>query len=198
MSQTIRYEIAAPTWSTKAKRFGYSDAYVGFFDTRVRATGSVLDVGAGTGTFSLSWIKAGGSKEITLLDPSRAMLEQARLHFDHIGLHPTITHSAFESFQSATKFDAILASHVVEHFEDPHIAFAKFAELLSPGGRLYLTVSKPHWCNWLIWLRFRHRWFRPEVVAELARDAGLINFKLHKFLSGPPSRTSYGYVFTKP
>lgn len=198
MNTSIRYESAAPTWSKKAKRLGYTDAYAGFLAKSVRPSGPVLDVGTGTGTFALSWIEAGGSTDMSLLDPSAAMLERARAQFSQRGLRPRIINSGFEEFQTGAKFDAILASHVLEHFDDPSRVMRRFAHMLSSGGRLYLTVSKPHWCNWMIWLRFRHRWFRPEVIREIAQDAGLTQALLHQFLTGPPSRTSLGYIFSKP
>lgn len=198
MNASIKYEKAAPSWSQKALRLGYNAAYANFLTGEVLATGSVLDVGTGTGTFAHSWIEAGGSKKITLLDPSRAMLDRAHAHFKEFDIHPEVVNLAFEDFQSGTEFGAILASHVLEHFDDPALIMQQFARMLSPCGRLYLNVSKPHWCNWMIWLRFRHRWFRPEVVCEMAQDAGLTKVKVHEFLTGPPSRTSLGYVFSKP
>lgn len=198
MNALIKYENAAPTWTKKAARLGYTSAYTHFLTSKVLTTGSVLDVGAGTGTFALSWIEAGGSKELTLIDPSRAMLEQARSQFKLRGLRPKVVACDFEGFQSDTKFDAILASHVLEHLGDPLSAMRRFAQMLSAGGRLYLNVSKPHWCNWIIWLRYRHRWFRPETVCEMALAAGLGEVKVHDFRTGPPSRTSLGYIFSKP
>jgi 2-polyprenyl-3-methyl-5-hydroxy-6-metoxy-1,4-benzoquinol methylase len=198
MNTSIRYENAAPTWSKKASRLGYVGAYADFFENRVVPSGRVLDVGTGTGAFAISWIEAGGSDTLTLLDPSEAMLERARAQFIQRGLGPEIINRTFEDFQSDAKFDAILASHVLEHFEHPRRAMQRFAQQLSSGGRLYLSVSKPHWCNWVIWLRFRHRWFSPEAVCKMANDAGLTEVRIHKFRTGPPSRTSLGYIFSKP
>jgi demethylmenaquinone methyltransferase/2-methoxy-6-polyprenyl-1,4-benzoquinol methylase len=198
MNRSTTYETAAHNWSNKASRLGYVDAYADFLEQSVLASGSVLDVGAGTGTFSLSWIEAGGSKDLTLLDPSPAMLAQARAHFAQRHLSPKLVNSDFESFDSHETFDAILASHVLEHFKDPSHIMRRLNDHLAPGGRLYLNVSKPHWCNWLIWTRFRHRWFKPEAICEMAQNAGLTKLRIHKFRSGPPSRTSLGYIFFKP
>jgi demethylmenaquinone methyltransferase/2-methoxy-6-polyprenyl-1,4-benzoquinol methylase len=198
MNTSTRYEKAAPTWSRKLSRHGYDRAYSGFLVKSALASGAVLDVGTGTGTFAISWVEAGGSTDLTLLDPSTAMLEQASSHFSQRGLCPKVVNCEFEDFSNDTKFDAILASHVLEHFPDPSGAIHRFAQKLSPGGCLYLIVSKPHWCNWMIWLRFRHQWFRPEIICEMAQDAGLTGLRLHTFRKGPPSRTSLGYIFSKP
>ncbi len=198
MNTSIKYENAAPDWNKKVLRLGYNKAYSDFLAKAALDFGPVLDVGTGTGTFALSWIAAGGSANLTLLDPSKAMLEQARFHFAQIGLCPNVLNCGFEEFSSKAKYDAILASHVLEHFADPSKAMCQFAQKLFAGGRLYLIVSKPHWCNWIIWLRFRHRWFRPEIVCEMAQNAGLTELRVHSFLTGPPSRTSLGYIFSKP
>ncbi len=198
MTAIETYENAAPGWSRKAQKLGYVEAYAEFLQGAVRAEGPVLDVGTGPGVFALSWLEAGGSADLTLLDPSAAMLRQARAQFARRGLRPDLLNMGFEDVPRQLRFDAVLASHVLEHFDDAPWAMQRFADHLAPGGRLYLTVSKPHWCNWMIWLRFRHRWFRPETVCEMADDAGLTLVEVHRFLTGPPSRTSLGYIFAKP
>lgn len=198
MNNFVKYDNAASTWTKKILRLGYAKAYSGFFENDSLASGSVLDVGAGTGAFAMSWIEAGGSLDLTLLDPSTTMLEHANAHFVQRGLKPKVLNCKFEDFPGNMEFDVILASHVFEHFDDPSVGMLRLAQKLSPRGRLYLVVSKPHWCNWMIWLRFRHRWFRREAVCEMAKVAGLKEERFHKFHTGPPSRTSFGYIFSKP
>ena len=198
MKHSTIYDTAAPTWSKKALRLGYTKAYSHFLAKAALASGSVLDVGTGTGTFALSWIEAGGSTDLTLLDPSAEMLALARSQFAKSGLNPKTVNCGLEDFLDDASFEAILAAHVLEHFSNPSDALRRFAQKLSSGGRLYLIISKPHWCNWMIWLRFRHRWYRPEVICEMARNVGLTELQIHSFPTGPPSRTSLGYIFSKP
>ena len=197
MDLTETYERAAPSWSRKALSLGYPAAYGELFSGRVLHEGAVLDVGSGTGTFAQAWTQAGGSKDLTLLDPSRAMLRYAQQAFAADGLDPAIAECGIEEFQSDKTYDAVLASHVLEHFNDPSATMGHLANLVTPGGRLYLVVSKPHWCNWLIWIRFRHRWFHPQTIRDLACGAGLAPLWLQSFSAGPPSRTSLGYIFSK-
>ncbi|MBW4706600.1 class I SAM-dependent methyltransferase [Roseobacter sp. YSTF-M11] len=198
MTVIAKYEGAAPTWTRTVLRLGYASAYRAFFKANTCACGPVLDVGTGTGIFADSWIEAGGSADLTLLDPSAAMLRQARRHFERRGLFPTVLQCSLEDLADDISYNAILAAHVFEHLDEAHLAMGLLARKLRPGGRLYLVVSKPHWCNWLIWLRFRHRWFQPEAVCDIARHAGLRGVAVHDFDAGPPSRTSQGYVFEKP
>ncbi len=198
MNTSSTYNIAAPTWAQKASRLGYTRAYAEFLTNRAQTTGAVLDVGTGTGTFATAWIDAGGSRNLTLLDPSKEMLAHAKTHLKKSGHSPAIVNATFEAFQNETTYDVILASHVLEHFNDPFSAMARFSKMLSSGGYIYLTVSKPHWCNWLIWLRFRHRWYHSIVISKMAESADLTVVHVHRFQSGPPSRTSIGYIFSKP
>ena len=90
----------------------------------------------------------------------------------------------------------ILAAHVIEHLADPAAGLARLAGWLAPGGSLLLVASRPHWCQWPIWLRWRHRWFAPDAVAAMADAAGLRLAALHRFPAGPASRTSLGYHLT--
>lgn len=192
------YDKAAVTWRQKLVRLGYIKAYTGFLAHSALETGAVLDVGTGTGAFAVSWIEVGGSPDMTLLDPSSAMLDQASLQFRRLGLRPNVINSGLEDLPKDVQFDAILASHVLEHFADPMAAMGLLSQRLVSGGWLYLIVSKPHWCNWVIWVKFRHRWFQAETVQRMARNAGLTTKRLHVFRQGPPSRTSLGYIFLKP
>lgn len=197
MDISLRYENAALTWNTKIARLGYTKAYSDFFANDVLRSGPVLDVGTGTGAFAQTWVDVGGSSYVTLLDPSMAMLKQAQAQFAARGLRPTLAHCTFDDFRPDTQFEAVLAAHVLEHFDDPAAAMHHFAQMLTPNGRLYLAVSKPHWCNWLIWLRFRHRWFKRTDITAMAHAAGLTEVAVRRFRTGPPSRTSLGYIFQK-
>ncbi|GFE64065.1 class I SAM-dependent methyltransferase [Litoreibacter roseus] len=192
------YDRAAPRWGKQVARLGYGTAYEDFLSGHTIPDGPVLDVGTGDGIFARSWIAQNGSTDFTLLDPSAAMLEHARNQFARSGLCPRLVNSSLEGFDPDNGFCAILAAHVFEHFADPWTALSILARGLRPSGKLFLVISKPHWCNWLIWIRFRHRWFAPEQIVHMALDAGLTHQMTHDFKCGPPSRTSLGYIFTKP
>ncbi|RED18406.1 class I SAM-dependent methyltransferase [Pontivivens insulae] len=193
-----KYDHAAPLWGQKVTQLGYTAAYDGFLSGQVAETGAVLDVGTGTGAFARSWIRQGGSPAMTLLDPSPAMLAMARRSLATHGLTPWTICAPMEHLPQDARYDAILGAHVLEHFDPAQDGFQRLAHHLAPGGRLYLVISKPHWCNWLIWLRYRHRWYAPGRIEVMARQAGLIPMRTHRFHAGPPSRTSLGYIFTKP
>lgn len=178
--------------------FGYSAAYAGLLKNRINPYGAVLDAGTGTGTFARVWAEAGGSKDLTLLDPSQAMLAAAQANLGAVDVAPKVELASIEAFDTSVPYATILAAHVIEHCPAPELALQNFADWLEPEGRLFLVVSKPHWCNWLIWLRYRHRWFSAQQVYQMAARAGLHALGTHVFKSGSPSRTSLGYLFAKP
>ncbi len=194
---TARYDREAPTWEQSLRSLGYAAAYEDFLSDRTLRSGPVLDVGTGTGALARAWVNAGGSRDLTLLDPSQRMLSIASSHLGALGVAPKIVQGAIEQSGWFPPFSAILTAHAVEHCARPREAFQHFASWLGPHGRLYLVMSQPHWCNWLIWLRFRHRWFSEAQVLEMAKGAGFRHVLTHAFQKGPPSRTSLAYLFSK-
>lgn len=198
MDIAAKYDRAAARWDKKLRKLGYTHAYRQLLKTYTNVSHPVLDVGAGTGGFAYAWLSESGSSDLTLMDPSHRMLTKARTRFEGAGTLPRIVQSTLERFDPDIRFGTVLAAHVIEHCEDPADAFVRMASWLSPGGQLILVTSKPHWCNWLIWLRYRHNWFGAGQIAVMGRDAGLTHLDTHDFAAGPPSRTSRGYIFTKP
>lgn len=194
----LKYDAAAPMWADKMRLLGYNDAYLGFLasQTHRAAPGTrVLDVGCGTGAFSDSWVAIHGPQhDITLLDPAREMLHRARATLALRGVKSQLAQCRLEDFSPAETFDCLLAAHVIEHHADPITALTHMRRLVRPDGRLWLVVSKPHWCNAIIWLQWRHRAYRPEEVAAQLEKTGWALEAEYAFPSGPPSRTSRGYI----
>lgn len=131
---------------------------------------------------------------LTLVDPAPEMLARAAARFAKAealcdGI-PALRHLAPQ--------EVMLCAHVIEHLDDPDAGLAAMRAVLAPGGRLLLVVSKPHWCNALIWLRWRHRSLAPAQVRRLISAAGLACLMEHAFAAGPPARTSRAYLVTHP
>lgn len=192
-----RYDRAARTWDSKIDQLGYLRAYRDFFAAHRGTRGPVLDVGAGTAVFSRAWLAEGGNRNLTLVDPSGSMLATALDRLEAEGVQAFAQCSTLQDFVPNHPFRTVLMAHVLEHCPDPVHALSLIHDILEPGGTLRLVVSKPHWCNWVIWLRFRHSWYSEDDVRAMARKAGLIHASTYHFKSGPPQRTSLGYVFHK-
>ncbi|MCV2882055.1 class I SAM-dependent methyltransferase [Actibacterium sp. XHP0104] len=194
---TRRYDLVAPRWGDKMRALGYYDGYLGFLTAagpRPDPQQSVIDIGAGTAAFSEAWVAVHGPpRNLTLLDPSREMLDRGLAALRAHGVDP-IPVQALLGDHAAPPVDVVLAAHVIEHCPDPLVALGQMRDLLRPGGRLYLVVSKPHWCNAIIWLQWRHRTFQQEEIVDLLHKAGFDVEQIHDFPAGPPSRTSRGIV----
>ena len=197
---TGRYDDAAPRWGDKMRALGYFDAYLGFLAASGEGSpGSsrVIDIGAGTAAFSEAWVVSRGRPaSLTLLDPSLEMLRRGEAALRRRGVEPRVAQGLLGEVD-VEPGDVALAAHVIEHCPDPVVALRQIAAAVKPGGKLYLVVSKPHWCNAIIWLQWRHRTFRRDEITRLARAAGFIVDRLHSFPAGPPSRTSMGLAATR-
>lgn len=197
---TSRYDAAAPRWGDKMRTLGYFDEYIRMLSTQRQRSSQrsrVVDIGSGTAAFAEAWIAVNGPPDgVTLLDPSRAMLERGRNSVRARGVEPKLVQAMLGETE-LEPVDEALAAHVLEHCPDPSTALGHIRDALMPGGRLHLVVSKPHWCNAVIWLQWRHRTFGREEILGLVAGAGFSVEGLYTFASGPPSRTSIGVFATR-
>jgi demethylmenaquinone methyltransferase/2-methoxy-6-polyprenyl-1,4-benzoquinol methylase len=200
-SLTNRYDSAAGKWRDKMRTLGYYDGYLGFLcepGPRPGAHSRVIDVGAGTAVFSEAWVAVNGTpSKLTLIEPSQAMLDRGASALRVRGVAPRLLRGTLGEVQDDPA-NEVLAAHVIEHCPDPALALNQLKSLTVRGGRLRLVVSKPHWCNAIIWLQWRHRTFGKAEIRSLVKEAGFQIESDYAFPSGPPSRTSYGLVARRP
>jgi 2-polyprenyl-3-methyl-5-hydroxy-6-metoxy-1,4-benzoquinol methylase len=195
---TQSYDMAASRWRTKIEGLGYAAAYRWLIEQTQLHThdANVLDAGCGTGDFTRALIEvAGPPKRVSLLDPSPEMVATAKRSLIYIApnLRPLTA-----SLQNAPVIahDIVLCAHVIEHFTRPAEALDLLKAQLAPDGQLLLVVSKPHWCNWIIWVRWRHRMIKPKHMLQHIKTAGLRCTWDAGFPAGPPSRSSHAYLIT--
>lgn len=192
-----RYDRAAGRWRDKMRALGYYDGYLGFLSApgaRAEPGSRVIDAGAGTAAFSEAWVAVNGApSSLTLIEPSRAMLDRGVAALRARGIAPEARPSTIDE-DGIAPADEVLAAHLIEHFDDPRDALSQLRRLVRPGGRLRLVVSKPHWCNAIIWFQWRHRTYTPDQVRGFLEETGFAPGLAYAFPSGPPSRTSHGIV----
>ena len=147
----------------------------------------VLDVGCGGGL--LSEALAGEGAVVTAIDLSPELLKVARLHGLETGVSVDYRQQPVEALatEAPGSFDAVTCMEMLEHVPDPAAIIRACAELLRPGGRLYLStlnrtpaafalaiVGAEYIARLLPKGTHRYRDFiRPSELAGWLRDAGL-------------------------
>jgi SAM-dependent methyltransferase len=96
-----------------------------------------LEIGAGTGYFSLNLLRAGVVREATCTDISPGMVDALGANARRLGLTVRTARADAESLPFADQsFDLVLGHAVLHHLPDPSRAFAEFHRVLVPGGRI--------------------------------------------------------------
>jgi SAM-dependent methyltransferase len=96
-----------------------------------------LEIGAGTGYFSLNLLQAGVVGEATCTDISPGMVNTLRGNAERLGLTVRAARADAESLPFADRsFDLVLGHAVLHHLPNLRRAFAEFHRVLRPGGRI--------------------------------------------------------------
>ncbi len=96
-----------------------------------------LEIGAGTGYFTLNMLRAGMIGQATCSDISPGMLATLTANARQLGLKVKTKPADAEElpFEDAS-FDLVFGHAVLHHIPDLERAFAEFARVLAPGGRI--------------------------------------------------------------
>jgi SAM-dependent methyltransferase len=96
-----------------------------------------LEIGAGTGYFSLNLLQAGIVAEATCTDISPGMVATLGRNAERLGLAVKAARADAESLPFAdASFDLVLGHAVLHHLPNLRRAFAEFHRVLRPGGRI--------------------------------------------------------------
>lgn len=152
---------------------------------------SSLEVGCGTGFFTLNLRQAGVLDEISVSDVSSGMVRAALRNANRLGLEVTgrVADARRLPYDDDT-FDIVVGHAVVHHIPDVEGAFREMLRVLKPGGRVVICgeptrygdfvarrLSRATW--WLVthvtaWRPLRKRWARPRhELDESSRAAAL-------------------------
>ena len=139
-----------------------------------KLTGSILDVGCGTGAF-LNTMKLGGWK-ITGLEPDETARAKATSLY---GIEPQPSEEIFNL--SHNTYDAITMWHVLEHVHQLHGYVAQLKNMLTDKGKIFIAV--PNYTSYdaahygEFWAAYdvpRHLYhFSPESMKNLVEQHGL-------------------------
>ena len=99
-----------------------------------------LEIGAGTGYFSLNLLNAGVVEHATCTDISPGMLEALEANARKLGREvETAACDAAELPFPDASFDLVLGHAVLHHLPALERSFAEFARVLRPGGTLFFA-----------------------------------------------------------
>lgn len=99
--------------------------------------GDGLEIGSGTGYFSLNLMQMGAIERLTATDISPGMLERLSTTAGELGLEAeTVVTEAEELPFDDASFDLVFGHAVLHHIPDVERAFAEFRRVLRPGGAI--------------------------------------------------------------
>ena len=102
-----------------------------------------LEIGSGTGYFTLNMLRAGLIEHATCTDISPGMLTTLSANAERLGLEvQTVVADAERLPFEDASFDLVLGHAVLHHIPDLPRAFGEFARVLAPGGTL-LFAGEP-------------------------------------------------------
>ena len=147
----------------------------------------VADIGCGGGL--LAEPLAGRGAQVTAIDLAPTMIDVARLHAQESGAHIDYRHgdAAALAAAEARTFDVVTCMELVEHVPDPAALMLTLAQLLRPGGSLFVSTINRSAKSFALAIvaaeyvlglvpRGTHeyaRLVRPAELASMARSAGL-------------------------
>ncbi|MFK0111600.1 class I SAM-dependent methyltransferase [Streptomyces sp. NPDC091217] len=99
--------------------------------------GSLLDVGAGTGSFLARLRAAGHEGRLVGVDNSPAAVTRV----EATGAAEAILADAEDLPLPDSGFDAVTARHMLYHLADPDRALREFCRVVRPGGQIVATVN---------------------------------------------------------
>jgi SAM-dependent methyltransferase len=99
-----------------------------------------LEIGAGTGYFTLNLMQAGIIRHATCSDISAGMLRTLRANADALGLNvETLAGDAERLPFRDAQFDLVFGHAVLHHIPDLPRAFDEFMRVLRPGGTIFFA-----------------------------------------------------------
>jgi ubiquinone/menaquinone biosynthesis C-methylase UbiE len=102
-----------------------------------------LEIGSGTGYFTLNMMRAGLIGQATCSDISPGMLASLAANAERLGLEvQTVSANAEQLPFADESFDLVLGHAILHHIPDLPRAFAEFERVLAPGGTL-LFAGEP-------------------------------------------------------
>jgi 2-polyprenyl-3-methyl-5-hydroxy-6-metoxy-1,4-benzoquinol methylase len=111
----------------------------------------VVDLGTGTALIPIELCRRDARVHVVAVDAAEHMLEVARANVERAGLADRIRLELADAKQpSAGTYDVVMSNSLVHHLPEPAMFFDRAAELVRPGGMLfvrdlYRPASEAEW-----------------------------------------------------
>ena len=131
----------------------------------------IIEVGAGTGTFTDHLLKRAPDAEIVAIEPAANLFPLlARRHAGNPRVR-TI-HGSLEENAASLRGDTIVLANVLEHIENDEEYLRLLNAILRPGGHLLLFVPAIRWLYGSLDKEFEHfrRYEKPELRKKLGES----------------------------
>ena len=144
-AEVAKFErLASRWWDSEGESRPLHDlnpVRLGYIAERAVLKGArVVDVGCGGGLLSEAMASAGA--DVVGIDLAPAVLEVARLHLLESGLKVDYRETGAEALAQTMggEFDVVTCLEMLEHLPDPASVIRACADLLRPGGRLFVST----------------------------------------------------------
>jgi 2-polyprenyl-3-methyl-5-hydroxy-6-metoxy-1,4-benzoquinol methylase len=102
---------------------------------QMKGCSTVLEMGYGEGNFTEELVKR--NFKPTVIDGSDVLLKKAKeLHGNKLD----VACALFEEYKPAQKFDCVLATHVLEHVDDPVVLLKEMKNWITDKGKIIIIV----------------------------------------------------------
>jgi 2-polyprenyl-6-hydroxyphenyl methylase/3-demethylubiquinone-9 3-methyltransferase len=170
-----------------------------------------LDVGCGGGILSESLASSGGY--VTGIDMTDSALYAAREHVKKTNEQVEYRRITVEALSKETpnRYDSITCMELLEHVPHPSSILSACAQLLKPGGNMFIATVNRTWTAYLLVIlaaeyllrvvrRGTHTYgnfIQPPEIVHWATDTGLKTMDLSGFLYNPFTGSTRLSSFTK-
>ena len=144
------------------------DRFVAIAGTDGWPYAKALEIGAGTGFFSLNLRQAGVLDEVHVTDISPGMVEAAERNAERLGfaIEGRTADAERLPYEDGT-FDIVVGHAVIHHLPDVEQAFREMLRVLRPGGRIVICGEPTRYGDFVARRLSRATWWATTRVTRL-------------------------------
>jgi ubiquinone/menaquinone biosynthesis C-methylase UbiE len=175
LAQVLYHDWEASTYDEKWS-ISYDERCIDYARDRFAAVagtdgwpyGRSLEIGAGTGFFTLNLKLAGVLDEAHVTDLSPGMVDAAQRNADHLGfaVHGKVADAEKLPYDDG-EFDLVIGHAVIHHIPDVELAFTEMLRVLKPGGRFVICGEPTRYGDLVARKLSRATWWAATHVTKL-------------------------------